>query len=82
VDPNPKPKLTILCKLSIPIRELFLPRDGALNGVHGTRELGQYTVPGGVGDPAAVFGDESVHDLARAAKARSVPTSSWLIRRE
>jgi hypothetical protein len=42
-----------------------------LNGIHGARELGEYAVARGVGDPAAVLGDQAVQDLpARREKAK------------
>jgi hypothetical protein len=50
--------------------------------LHGTREVGEHAVPCRVGDPAAMLRNKAVHNLTAAAKARKVPASSWLIRRE
>jgi hypothetical protein len=44
-----------------------------LNGIHGARELGEHAVARGVGDPAAVLGDEAVKDLPACGEKAKCP---------
>jgi hypothetical protein len=45
-------------------RELILHLGGASDGINGTGKFGQDTVAGGIGNPSAIFNNQSVHNQA------------------
>ena len=82
VNADPELKAAILGLSGARLGQLLLYRDGALDGIHGARELGQHAVASRVGDPAPVVPMSPSMTSRAAARARSVTASSWLIRRE
>jgi hypothetical protein len=64
VQPDPEPDPALRRDLLVGGRDPYPDAEGALQRVHGARELGQNAVAGRVGDPAAVPGDEPVRDVA------------------
>jgi hypothetical protein len=50
-------------------RQLILHLGSASDSINGTGEFGQDAVTSGIGDPSAIFNDQSVHDLAARRQA-------------
>ena len=82
VHSDPELKAAILRLSGARLCQLLLDRDGALDGIDGARELGQHAIASGVGDPAPWSRISPSMTSRAAARARSVPASSWLTRRE
>jgi len=64
VQSDPKQNPTLLRNLLVHGCNPLLDPERALQRINCTRELGQYAVSGGVGDPTAVLRDEPVRHLA------------------
>jgi hypothetical protein len=69
VDSNPELDTAVRSGLSARFQQPTLDRNGTLNGVDCARELRQDAVPCGVGNPAAMLLNESVHDLTSGSEA-------------
>ena len=82
MNADPELKATILGLSGARLCELLLDRNGALDRIDRARKLGQHAIASGVGDPATVVPISPSMTSRAAARARSVPASSWLIRRE
>ena len=64
VDADPEVDVTVGCQTRIGPCQRRLRFDGALNGVNGAAELRQHAVPGGIGYPAPVGGNQAVKDTS------------------
>jgi hypothetical protein len=73
VHADAEPQTPILLKAVVCGAQLFLNFDSTLNCINDTWELGKHAVTGGVRDPASVFGDEPVHDLAVSRQGAQGP---------
>ena len=69
VDSDPELDTAVRSSPSARLQQPTLDRDGTLNGIDGARELRQDAVPCGVGNPAAMLLNESVHDLTGGGEA-------------
>jgi hypothetical protein len=81
MDADPELEPSLVGYSGVSFRELLLNGDGALDGIHRAGEFAQDAIASGVSDPPAMLRDMAIHDLA-SSRQRSVPASSWLIRRE
>jgi hypothetical protein len=70
-DMYPDSELEVLPLGSVIIggRQLILHLGSASDGINGTGEFGQHTVTSGIGDPSAIFDNQSIHDLAVCSQA-------------
>ena len=73
VDADPELKAAILGHSGARLCQLLLNRHRALNRIHGARELREHAIASRVGDPAAMLGDEPVHDLAGGSQGAQRP---------
>jgi hypothetical protein len=62
MDANAEPHLLTERAILVLFFDRILDRDGALDGINGTGEIGNDTVAGGIEDPAAMGGDQRVED--------------------
>jgi hypothetical protein len=62
MDADAKPHLLAGRAILVFLFNGVLDRDGAFDGIDRTRKIGDKTVAGGIEDPAAMGGDQSIED--------------------
>jgi hypothetical protein len=68
MDADPVAQHTLRGSTDVEVGQSRLHLHGALHGIDSTRELSEDTVTGGVGDPAAMLRNETVHNLTMSRK--------------
>src|SRR4051794_38571614 len=73
VDSEPEQDTPLVRYIQVGLCECRLHGNSALDGIHGTRELGQDTIACRVGDPTRMVSNQTIHDLAMSVQSAERP---------